>query len=121
MGLNVAVLGASANPERYSYKAVKRLQEAGHNVFPVHPSGKPIDGLTCYKLPEDIPEPIDTVTLYLGERNSTPLIDSILALRPRRVIINPGAENDELARRCGEAGIEIEEACTLVMLRLNRF
>lgn len=35
--LNVAVLGASNKPSRYSYKAVMLLQEKGFCTYPVHP------------------------------------------------------------------------------------
>jgi len=118
---NVAVMGASSNPERYSFKAVKLLEEYGHKVFPVHPSKHPIDGTTCYGCLEEIGEKIDTITLYLGPRNSTPLIDEIISTRPGRIIMNPGAENDELKQRCEQAGIEVQEACTLVLLKTNQF
>lgn len=121
MEYNVAVLGASANPERYSYKAVKLLMEHGHDVFPVHPSARPIDGIKCYACLDDIVEEIDTITVYLGQANSTPLIDDIIKMNPRRVILNPGAENPELKSECEAAGIEVIEACTLVMLRTGQF
>lgn len=118
---NVAVLGASTNPDRYSYKAVMMLKEYNHNVYPVHPSARPIDGVVCYPDLTSVPEPLDTITLYLGEKNSTPLINEIIASKPRRIIVNPGAENDELQTRCQAAGIEVIEACTLVLLRTEQF
>ena len=121
MSCSVAVLGASCNPERYSYKAVKGLAEAGQAVFPVHPSGKPIDGITCYPSLEAVGVPLDTITVYLSEKNSTPLIQDIIDSGPRRVILNPGAENDELKRRCESAGIQVQEACTLVLLATGQF
>ncbi len=121
MGYNVAVLGASAKPERYSYKAVKLLAEQGYGVFPVHPSSRPIDGIRCYGSLGQVEHEIDTITVYLSARNSTPLIDDIIAVNPRRVILNPGAESDELEKRCREAGIEVMNACTLVLLRTDQF
>jgi hypothetical protein len=121
MKYNVAVLGASAKPERYSYKAVKLLAEHEYGVFPVHPSGRPIDGMKCYTSLDAIDEKLDTITIYLGQNNSTPLIEEIINAHPRRVILNPGAENDTLASRCKDAGIEIQEACTLVLLNTGQF
>ncbi|MGB9619557.1 MAG: CoA-binding protein, partial [Armatimonadota bacterium] len=59
MKCNVAVLGASSNPDRYSYKAVEALSEAGYRVFPVHPSGRAVNGLMCYPRLRDIEEPLD--------------------------------------------------------------
>ncbi|MCE5313541.1 MAG: CoA-binding protein [Armatimonadota bacterium] len=121
MKYNVVVMGASTNPERYSYKAVKMLAEYGYGVFPVHPSKKPIDGIRCYPSLSSISEPVDTITVYLSERNSTPVIEEIIEAHPRRVILNPGAYNDKLARRCEEAGIQVQEACTLVLLKTGQF
>lgn len=121
MAYNVAVLGASSNPERYSYKAVMTLMEYGHNVYPVHPSQKPINEVKCYPNLSAISDKIDTITVYLGEKNSTPLIDEIINARPRRVILNPGAENNVLKQKCEAAGITVTKACTLVLLRTNQF
>lgn len=121
MSTNVAILGASANPERYSYQAVMLLAEHGHRVFPVHPSARPIGDHPCYPSLGAIEEPLDTITVYLSVKNSTPLIEEILARKPRRVILNPGAENPELAQRCTAAGIRVQEACTLVLLRTGQF
>jgi uncharacterized protein len=121
MKYNVAVLGASTNPERYSCKAVCALDEAGYAVYPVHPSERPVNGLRCYPSLRSICEPLDTITVYLSDKNSTPLIEEIVESAPRRVILNPGAENGTLTRRCKEAGIQVQEACTLVMVRTDQF
>ncbi len=121
MKYNVAVLGASNNPERYSYKALVMLKEAGYPVFPVHPSEKLVNGIECYSNLNLIQEPLDTITVYLSERNSTPLIDDIISIHPRRVILNPGAENETLTKKCQEAGIQVQEACTLVLIRTGQF
>ena len=117
----VAVIGASPKPDRYAYKAFEMLREYGHRPIPVNPLFPDILGEKCYPKISDAPGPIDTVTLYLGAERSNPLIDQIIAAKPRRIIMNPGAENPELAERAGEAGIEVVEGCTLVMLRTGQF
>lgn len=117
----VVVLGASPKPERYSNKAVRLLIEHGHIVLPVHPAVAEIEELPVYAKLPDIGKSVDTVTLYLSPRLSTPLADDLVALKPQRVIINPGTENPELQERLVEAGIEVEEACTLVLLHSGQF
>lgn len=119
--MNVAVLGASNKPERYSYQAVKLLAEKGHVVFPVHPAISEIDGIPVFKRLADIFSPIHTITVYLGPERSTALADEILSLRPQRVIFNPGAENSALFKRLQETGVEALNACTLVMLKIGQF
>ena len=120
-GSRVAVLGASTKEDRYSNKAVKMLLEHGHHPIPVHPSAPTVHGIKGVKGLEDIGGGVDTLTMYVGEKISGQALDSILALGPRRVIFNPGAENEDLAAKLETAGIEVVRACTLVMLRTEQF
>jgi predicted CoA-binding protein len=117
----VVVLGASPKRERYSYRAMAMLREYGHRPVPVNPAYLEVLGEKCYKSIADIPAPIDTVTVYLGKARSAPLMEDILQAKPPRIILNPGAENNELATDARERGIEVIEGCTLVMLRSGTF
>ena len=117
----VAILGASPKPDRYAYKAFELLKEYGHRPIPINPAFQEILGEKCYPKISDAPDPIDTITLYLGEARSNPLIDEIISAKPRRIIMNPGAENFALAEKAENAGIEVVEGCTLVMLRTGQF
>jgi predicted CoA-binding protein len=118
---NVAILGASPKPDRYAYKAFQMLRDHGHRAVPINPAFEDILGEKCYPKIADAPKPIDTVTMYLGEARSNPLIDEIIAAKPRRIIMNPGAENAALATKAEAAGIEVVEGCTLVMLQTGQF
>ena len=117
----VAVLGASPKPDRYAYRAMEMLREYGHRAIPVSPAFPEILGQKCYASIAEVPEKLDTATLYLGKARSDPLIDEILQANPRRIIFNPGAENADLAEQARERGIEVIEGCTLVMLRSGTF
>jgi predicted CoA-binding protein len=117
----VAVLGASPKPHRYAFKAMELLKQYGHKPVPVNPAFDEILGEKCYPGIAAAPRPIDTVTLYLRSARSNPLIDEILSVRPRRIIMNPGAENETLAEKARDQHIEVIEGCTLVMLRTGTF
>ncbi len=119
--MTVVILGASPKPERYAFLAQQRLQERGHRAIPVNPACTEILGERCYPSIREISEPIDTVTMYLGPERSTPLTEEILQAKPRRIIFNPGAENDVLAGAAKTAGIEVVEDYTLVMLAAGTF
>jgi predicted CoA-binding protein len=119
--MNVAVVGASNNPERYSHQAVLMLREQGHVPYPVHPSIDEVAGLAVYEAVNVIPAPIDTVSVYVSGRNQKVLADDLLKSGVRRVIFNPGAENAEVEGQLREAGVEVVEACTLVLLRTGQF
>lgn len=116
-----AVLGASPNPERYANKAIRLLSSYGHEVIPVNPAFKEIEGLPVANSLEAISQPVDTLTLYVGPDRGEPLLPQMLALHPRRVIMNPGTESAVLAKALTEAGIEVVEGCTLVMLKTGQF
>lgn len=119
--MNVAVLGASNKPDRYSYKAVKRLEGHGHAVFPVHPKLTEIEGIKVYASLSAVPEPLDTITVYLSPENSDKVADELVAANAKRVIFNPGTENPALMQCLEEQDVEVVEACTLVMLGTGQF
>ncbi len=119
--MNVAVIGASDKPDRYSYKAVKLLQEKGHHVFPVHQRIKIIDGVSVFASIKDIPDTIHTISLYVAADISDSLASDLLYCKPKRIIFNPGAENPNLAEKARSLGIETVEGCTLVMLKTEQF
>lgn len=120
-GETVVILGASPKPERYSNKALRLLRSRGHKVIPVHPAVDRIDGLTVKRSLREIDESVDTLTLYVGPERGEALAEDIVALRPRRVIFNPGTESPRLEGRLAASGIACVFDCTLVMLNAGRF
>ena len=117
----VAVLGASDKPERYSFKALLMLKEYNFRVIPVHPKLREIDGTPVVKSLDLIKEKVHTLTLYVGPARSSALTEQIIALKPGRVIFNPGTESPELENLCLKHNIPILKACTLVLLRCGQF
>ena len=121
MSKTVAILGASEKEDRYANKAQKRLMEHGYPVIPVSATGKTVLGVAGVKSLRDVGEPVDTVTLYVGPKNLQPQLDDLLALKPRRVIFNPGTEDTVMQKTLEDAGIHVVEACTLVLLSIDQF
>ncbi|MBX2988362.1 MAG: CoA-binding protein [Bdellovibrionaceae bacterium] len=117
----VAILGASKDPSRYAYKAFQMLREYGHEPLPVTPKFDQLEGVPAVARLSDLKTPIDTLTMYVGPAISSKLLDEVLALKPGRVIFNPGSENPELIAALEKAGIPVVEGCTLVMLRTRQF
>ena len=117
----VAVLGASTKPDRYSYLAVEALMSHGHRVFPVSPTGEAVLGNPGYRSLRDIPEPLDTVTLYVNPQRLMSLLDDLLVSPPRRVIFNPGTESKEAWEKLEAAGVFCQQACTLVLLSTGQY
>ncbi len=114
------VIGASPNADRYSNRATLSLQKHEHTVFPVGLRKGTINGIDIIT---DKPalEDIDTVTIYVGQANQPFWYDYILSLKPKRIIFNPGAENGVFEKMASDKGIQVEEACTLVLLSINQY
>ncbi|MEM1219392.1 MAG: CoA-binding protein [Bacteroidota bacterium] len=114
------VLGASLKPERASNQAVHRLQKDGHEVIALGFREGTIDQVTIVTEWEHYKE-VDTLTLYLNPQRQATYYDYILTMNPKRIIFNPGTENPELVQKAKAQGIEIEIACTLVLLSVDAY
>ncbi len=114
------ILGASANPSRYSYLALNRLLQHGHKVLPIGLRESEIAGVKIVNKPPQV-EQVDTITLYLNPTRQKEYYSYILGVNPRRIIFNPGTENPELQKLAKAKGIQSLEACTLVMLATGQY
>lgn len=120
--MKTVIIGASTSPTRYSFLAAQMLTEYGHEIVPMgikkgEVQGTPIQDI---RSKPEIKE-VDTVTLYIGPQRQPEWYDYILSLKPRRIIFNPGTENEEFEKLAEIAGAEVIEGCTLVMLRGRQF
>ncbi len=120
MNKKTLVLGASTKTHRYSNMAMKRLDAYGHEIVAIGGRKGEVDGheiLTEKKAFQNV----HTITMYLSAQRQEPYYEYILSLKPERIIFNPGSENEELAILAKQNGIEVAEACTLVLLSVNQY
>ncbi len=114
------VIGASTNPERYSYKAVNMLVGKGHPVLAIGQKTGEVAGVKIQT--KAIPvKNIDTITLYLNPVRQRDYYNYIIEAKPKRVVFNPGTENPELYQLLELNDIKSEVACTLVLLATNQY
>ncbi|MCT4698033.1 CoA-binding protein [Tenacibaculum haliotis] len=120
MKKNTLVIGASLNPTRYSNIAIKRLIDKGIKTVAIGlRKGKVLD--TIIEKEKVLFKNIDTVTLYLNAERQKEYYEYIISLQPKRVIFNPGTENNEFYKLLEENKIQSEVACTLVLLSTNQY
>ena len=117
---NTLVIGASTNPERYAHRAITQLRAKNHSVIAFGLKPGTVTDVTIETEWNPVWQ-VDTVTLYLNAQRQEAFYDQIVALHPRRVIFNPGTENPIFEALLTKAGIETEEACTLVLLSLGEY
>lgn len=116
------IIGATTDRSRYAYLAASMLTQYRHEIVPIGIKKGEVFGtqiLDIYEKPA-IPD-VDTITLYIGPQRQPEWYDYILSLKPKRIIFNPGTENDTLEELAEQNGIEAVQGCTLVMLRSNQY
>lgn len=118
--MKTLIIGASTEPSRYAFLAANKLLNHGHDIELLGRNSGEIKGHTIETEKKNF-EDIDTVTLYVNPKVQPEYYDYVIGLKPRRVIFNPGTENDEFEALLEKNNIEPIEACTLVMLSTGQF
>jgi predicted CoA-binding protein len=114
------VLGASSNPDRFSYKAVKSLSLHHQPVIAIGNKAGKIGNVEIIVGKPKL-ENVHTITLYLNQLHQKEYYDYIISLKPKRLIFNPGTENPEFELLADQSGIEVIKSCTLIMLSTEKF
>jgi len=115
MNYKTLVIGASTNPSRFSYLAIKKLVANKVEVVAIGNREGKVDGVVISKTRFQFDD-IHTITMYLNSKNQSDCVDYILSLNPKRIIFNPGSENADLLKPAKKLGIKVIFDCTLVML-----
>lgn len=114
------IIGASTNPQRYSFLAATRLINYGYSIVMLGLKEGVVAG-NKIQTGRPILNDIDTVTLYIGPGHQPEWYEYVINLKPKRVIFNPGTENEEFEQLLKKEGIETLEACTLVLISIGAY
>lgn len=116
------IVGATSNPSRYAFIAAQLFKEKGMDFIPMGIKSGQVFGKEILDLrSKPNLQGIHTITLYIGPQNQLEWIDYLISLKPERIIFNPGTENSNFADEAKNAGIEVLDACNLVMLQTDQF
>lgn len=116
MSKTVVIIGASADRSKYSNKAIRAYLARGWTVYPVNPNLTEIEGVPCYKSIEDVPDPIDRISVYVPPQIGKILLPSIAKRKHNELYVNPGAEDEELMQRASELGLKPIYACSIIAI-----
>lgn len=114
--MNVAVIGASTNRDKFGNKAVRAYLKQGHDVYPVNPNEDTIEGLKAYKSILDVPVDVDSILVYLPPKITLKALDDIAKKGADQLYLNPGSEDDAVVSRAKELGLDPILACSIVAI-----
>ncbi len=120
-GIRFAVVGASANREKYGNKVLRVYQQNKLDVVPVNPGGGDIEGLTAYADLPSIPGTIDGVSIITPPKVTEQVVAQALALGIKNIWMQPGAESAEAVELAEQGGANLVAGgpCILVSLRFH--
>lgn len=104
---NIAVVGVSRNTKKFGFSAYSNLKTKGYNVFAVNPNTETINGDTCFKSLDLIPEKIDGVLVVLPPEKSCDIVKQAHSLKINNIWLQQGAESDEAIGFCEGKGMNI--------------
>lgn len=114
----IAIIGASADRQKFGNKCVRAYKLKGFRVFPVNLNEDEIEGIVCYKSIKDV-EKVDIVSIYLKPEITLTILDDIISAKPDIVYLNPGTENEQIEEKLTDNGIAVRKECSIIAIGIN--
>jgi predicted CoA-binding protein len=115
----VAILGASADRNKYGNKSLRAYQQRGYDVYPINLRENEIEGARVYRTISEVPVRLDIVTVYLPPEKLVPLLPAIAAKGCDELWLNPGSESDAALAEAERLGLHVVQACSIVGLGIS--
>ena len=106
---SIAIVGASSNPRRDSYKVMKFLQDYGFDIFPVNPNlaNTKILGQKCYENLEAIEEKIDMVDVFRAIEHIPSITNETIKIKAKILWMQEGLHSEEVESFAKNAGLTV--------------
>jgi predicted CoA-binding protein len=103
----IAVVGLSDNPDRFSYRVAKYLQDQGYRIVPVNPMLEEVLGEKSYPDLNAVPDPIDMVDIFRRSELVAPVVDQAIEVKAKYIWMQDGVIDQESATKAELAGIPV--------------
>ncbi|OAA83031.1 CoA-binding protein [Clostridium ljungdahlii] len=110
---NWVVVGDVSNEEKYAFKILSSLKGAMYNAEGVNPrdaSGK------VYRSLSEIPFKVDVLDLCINPKTGIDIVKKAFEIGIDKILIQPGAESEEILNFCSNNAIDAVKGCALVEL-----
>ncbi len=111
----IAIIGASPDRNKYGNKALRTYLQTGDTVYAINPNCDEAEGVRCYASVFDVPGDIDVASFYVPPSVGLKVIEEVARKGIRKVLLNYGAESDELLKRAQELGIDASVTCSIIL------
>ena len=104
---NIAIVGASSNPERDSFKVMKFLMNYGYEIFPVNPKENDILGRRCYANLKEIEERIDMVDIFRANEFILAITNEAIEINANIIWTQEGIVDENAASLAKKSGLTV--------------
>ena len=113
-----AVAGASTNREKYGNKVFRALVNSGRDVYPLNPAADKVEGLSAYASIADLPSVPDSLSVVTPPLITREVVIDAIHAGVKNIWMQPGAEDDQASQNARDAGLNVidDGSCVLVML-----
>ena len=73
------IAGASRNPKKFGGQVFNELLKKGYTLIPLHPEADQIQGITCYKDFDDLPEVPDALYIVTPNKETYALVEKAVS------------------------------------------
>jgi predicted CoA-binding protein len=116
---SIAILGASADRNKFGNKAVRAFLRQGYTVYPVNPKESIIEGLPVSKTIGEVSVRPNLVSVYLPPAVLLKVLPEIAAKGCDELWLNPGTESVEVLAEAARLGLNVIQACSIVGVGLS--
>ncbi len=102
---NVAVIGLSDDPSRYSFKVASFLMLNGFEIIPINPKLDSWRGKKSYALLSDVPIKIDVVDIFRRSEFVKEIVDEAIAAKAKAIWMQEGVIDENAAKHAEENGL----------------
>jgi len=108
---SIAVVGASANPQKLGYACVEGILKGGYQgkIYPINPTARSILGIECLADASEIPKGIDLAIMMLPAEKVPGVLETLAGRDVKGVLIPAGGFAET-----GERGVDLQRAIEAV-------
>lgn len=115
-----ALIGASANPEKYWNKIFQDLLSWWYKVVPINPNEQEISWIATYPSLSKIPFQIDVAIFVVPPIITEKIIDEAISLWIKNIWMQPGSESDAAIQKCLQNWVNIvHNSCIMIQRKTN--
>ncbi len=117
-----AVAGASTDRSKYGNIVFRALLKSGREVFPLNPNATVVEGHVTFPAVGDLSVPPEALSIVTPPDVTRRVVADAIRAGVQHIWMQPGAEDDVASQSAREAGINVidDGSCILVLLSRER-